>query len=115
MSKIGYSIGEVADFLDVEAHTIRFWVNELSSYISPQIGAGGRRYFSQDDVEFLKQVKQLTYHDGIKFSSIKKNGLNFKEKIVNTEKNTEDSAVKIELIEKIENEIEKMFAILNFV
>lgn len=70
-----YSIGQVAKMIGVESHTIRFWVNELEHYIQPEIGAGERRYFNNQQVATLKFVHELINKKGYTLSIIKKNGI----------------------------------------
>ena len=75
MSKEGHSIGEVAKILGVESHTVRFWSKELPQQISPKIGAGGRRYFTESDIERLRTIKELIHEKGYRLSMVKKNGV----------------------------------------
>jgi DNA-binding transcriptional MerR regulator len=74
MSKEGHSIGEVAKILGVESHTVRFWSKELPQQISPKIGAGGRRYFTESDIERLRTIKELIHEKGYRLSMVKKYG-----------------------------------------
>ncbi len=75
MAKQGYSIGEVASMIGVETHTVRFWSNELQALFSPKIGAGGRRYYTQEDITRFKKVKELVHEKGYRLGFIRKNGL----------------------------------------
>ena len=70
-----YSIGQVAKIIGVESHTVRFWTNELSQYIVPEIGAGDRRYFNEEHLEILKSVADLINNKGYTLSIVKKNGI----------------------------------------
>ena len=70
-----YSIGQVAKIIGVESHTVRFWTNELSHYIVPEIGAGDRRYFNEEHLEILKCVADLINNKGYTLSIVKKNGI----------------------------------------
>ena len=72
---VRYSIGQVAKMIGVESHTVRFWTNELEAYISPEIGAGDRRYFTQEHIDVLKSVNNLINNKGYTLSVIKKNGI----------------------------------------
>lgn len=103
MSKIGYSIGEVAQIVGVQAHTIRFWCEELSQYVSPQIGNGGRRYFTESDVNYFKEVHKMITEKGYRLSMIKKN-TNF-EKNASSDVNSKLILEKIILIENRINNI----------
>ena len=99
-----YSIGEVAKVVGVAPHTVRFWADELPSHIQPSIGKGGRRYFSQIDIDFLKKVEKMINHQGIRLSVIKKDGIT--QKTENFSFNTQEI---VNLIDKISQKIEKHF------
>ena len=53
-----YSIGEVADFLEVNTSLIRFWEKEFNQ-ISPKKKKSGIRKFSKPDVEILQVIYSL--------------------------------------------------------
>lgn len=78
-----YSIGDVAKIIGVESHTVRFWSTEMSERIRPTIGKGGRRYYTDSDVKFLGEIKDLIYNKGYTIGMLKK-GLPF-EKTQNSE------------------------------
>tara|TARA_Y100001935_G_C17290058_1_gene502753 strand:+ start:1709 stop:2038 length:330 start_codon:yes stop_codon:yes gene_type:complete len=53
-----YSIGEVADFLEVNTSLIRFWEKEFNQ-ISPKKKKSGIRKFTKPDVEILQVIYSL--------------------------------------------------------
>ena len=53
-----YSIGEVADFLEVNTSLIRFWEKEFNQ-ISPKKKKSGVRKFTKPDVEILQVIYSL--------------------------------------------------------
>ena len=57
------TITEVAEELDVPQHVLRFWEGKFPQ-ISPMKRGGGRRYYRPDEVELLKAIRALLYHDG---------------------------------------------------
>jgi len=65
-----FSIGKVAKFVGVEAHTIRFWQKQFP-HIKHHIGAGCRKYYDNESVEQFKEIKRLMYDKGIKLSGIR--------------------------------------------
>ena len=112
-----YSIGQVAKIIGVESHTVRFWTNELSQYIVPEIGAGERRYFNEEHLEILKSVAYLINNKGYTLSIVKKNGIKnsyeMGQRIGNSQANFDskfDSIVVIEKIEKIQGNIRKLIS-----
>ena len=56
------TIGEVAEQLDVPQHVLRFWESKFQQ-IMPEKHRG-RRYYRQDDVATLQQIKVLLYQEG---------------------------------------------------
>ena len=57
------TISEVAGWLDVPTHVLRFWESRFSQ-IKPVKRAGGRRYYRPDDVDLLRGIKTLLYEEG---------------------------------------------------
>ena len=53
-----YSIGEVADFLEVNTSLMRFWEKEFNQ-ISPKKKKSGIRKFTKPDVEILQVIYSL--------------------------------------------------------
>ncbi len=53
-----YSIGEVADFLEVNTSLIRFWEKEFNQII-PKKKKSGIRKFTKPDVEILQVIYSL--------------------------------------------------------
>ena len=60
-----YSIGEVADFLEVNTSLIRFWEKEFNQ-ISPKKKKSGIRKFTKPDVEILQVIYSLLKEKCIK-------------------------------------------------
>ncbi|TVQ25231.1 MAG: MerR family transcriptional regulator [Spirochaetaceae bacterium] len=55
-----YSIGEVCSILDVPAHTLRYWEQEID-ILRPQKNDGGRRSYNEADLQLLFRLKYLLY------------------------------------------------------
>ena len=54
----GYSIGEVGEHLDLEAHVLRYWESEFEE-LMPEKDAAGRRVYSDADVRTLQRIRHL--------------------------------------------------------
>lgn len=54
----GYSIGEVGEHLDLEAHVLRYWESEFDE-LMPKKDAAGRRVYSDADVRTLQRIRHL--------------------------------------------------------
>jgi DNA-binding transcriptional MerR regulator len=79
-----FSIGEVAEMLDVATSLIRFWESEFD-IIKPKKNRKGNRQFTRDDIENVKLIYHLVKEKGYTLQGAKdllKNGNDvLKEKI----------------------------------
>ena len=58
IEKLYYSIGEVAEILQVNTSLIRFWEKNFT-IIKPHKNKKGNRYFTKEDIENLKLIYHL--------------------------------------------------------
>ncbi|CTQ50294.1 MerR family transcriptional regulator [Jannaschia donghaensis] len=58
------TIREVADWLAVPTHVLRFWESKFDQ-IAPVKGAGGRRYYRPDDMKLLGGIKVMLHDQGL--------------------------------------------------
>ena len=58
------TISEVAEWLDVPTHVLRFWESRFSQ-IKPVKRAGGRRYYRPNDMKLIGGIKTLLHDDGL--------------------------------------------------
>lgn len=58
-----FTISEVSDLCDVKAYVLRYWEQEFSQ-LKPVKRQGNRRYYQQQDVLLVRQIKKLLYEDG---------------------------------------------------
>ncbi len=65
------TISEVASELDVPQHVLRFWESRFAQ-IKPVKRAGGRRYYRPEDVDLLRGIRSLLYHDGFTIKGVQK-------------------------------------------
>ncbi|WP_298261642.1 MerR family transcriptional regulator [uncultured Litoreibacter sp.] len=65
------TISEVADWLDVPAHVLRFWESKFTQ-IKPVKRAGGRRYYRPIDMELIGGIKKLLHDDGMTIRGVQK-------------------------------------------
>jgi len=63
MSKLYYTIGEVAAMLGENSSTLRFWEKEFQQLRPAKNGRGDRRY-TNDDIALLQRIQQLTRQSG---------------------------------------------------
>ncbi len=71
ITKLYYTIGEVAAMFDVNTSLIRFWEKEFEM-IEPKKNKKGNRLFTQKDVENLKVIYHLVKERGFTLAGAKK-------------------------------------------
>ena len=64
------TISEVAGWLELPTHVLRFWESKITQ-ISPIKRAGGRRYYRPRDMLLLGGIKFLLYEEGLTIRSLK--------------------------------------------
>ncbi len=65
------TISEVANWLDVPAHVLRFWESKFTQ-IKPVKRAGGRRYYRPADMRLIGGIKVLLHDDGLTIRGVQK-------------------------------------------
>ncbi|MCB9185981.1 MAG: MerR family transcriptional regulator [Flavobacteriales bacterium] len=71
ITKLYYSIGEVAAMFDVNTSLIRFWEKEFD-ILKPKKNKKGNRLFTQKDVDNLKVIYHLVKERGFTLDGAKK-------------------------------------------
>jgi DNA-binding transcriptional MerR regulator len=96
LTKLYYSIGEVADMFQVNASLIRFWEKEFS-LIQPKKSKKGNRMFTVKDIENFNKIYNLVKTNGYTLDGAKKA---LKDKSVSI--SSADSSEHDEIISKLE-------------
>ena len=65
------TISEVADWLGVPTHVLRFWESRFAQ-VKPVKRAGGRRYYRPADMALLGGIKKLLHDDGMTIRGVQK-------------------------------------------
>ena len=65
------TISEVAEWLGVPAHVLRFWESRFGQ-VKPVKRAGGRRYYRPSDMELLGGIRKLLHEDGLTIRGVQK-------------------------------------------
>jgi len=71
ITKLYYSIGEVAKIFDVNSSLIRFWESEFD-LLKPKKNKNGKRLFTQKDLSNLKIIYDLVKDKGHTLEGAKK-------------------------------------------
>ena len=100
MSKLYYSIGEVAEMFDVNTSLIRFWEKEFK-VIKPKKNKKGNRLFTQKDIDNLKKIYQLVKVQGYTLDGAKM-------ALKSTDNTLVDNQEVIKKLEQIKSELNKI-------
>ena len=71
VEKLYYTIGEVAEMLDVNTSLIRYWEKEFTN-VKPRKNRHGNRLFTAKDIEALKFIHHLVKEKGHTLEGAKK-------------------------------------------
>lgn len=71
VEKLYYSIGEVAEMLEVPVSTVRFWDNEFD-ILKPMKNKKGNRLFTPVDLKNLMIIHRLVKEEGMTLAGVKK-------------------------------------------
>ena len=92
IEKLYYSIGEVAEMLQVNTSLIRYWEKEFDA-LKPKKNSRGDRLFTKDDIEKIKVIHYLVREKGYTLDGAK----------VQLKSKYESERKKFLLIEKLKN------------
>lgn len=70
IEKLYYSIGEVAELLNVAPSLIRFWESEFDG-IKPKKNRKGNRQFTKDDIDNIRTIFHLVKEKGFTLQGAK--------------------------------------------
>ena len=62
-NKIYFTIGEASKLCDLKPHVLRYWETEFKA-LAPVKRKGNRRYYTQNDIHLILDIKTLLYRDG---------------------------------------------------
>ena len=96
LTKLYYSIGEVADMFDVNTSLIRFWEKEFS-ILKPKKNKKGNRLFTVKDIHNLDEIYDLVKNKGFTLDGAKR-----KLKQKSEGGDTEIPMMHLEVMEKLE-------------
>ncbi|WP_299612349.1 MerR family transcriptional regulator [uncultured Tateyamaria sp.] len=65
------TISEVAEWLGVQTHVLRFWESKFTQ-VKPVKRAGGRRYYRPTDMLLLGGIRKLLHDDGLTIKGVQK-------------------------------------------
>ena len=105
------TIGEVSELLQTPQHILRFWEDSFAQ-IKPLKRKGGRRLYSESDINLLRRIKVLLYDEGYSIKGVKKYLSKNKIDNIKTEgklKVSEEVSLKLKEIVDNLNKIKKLY------
>jgi|GEM_PF-5742243 len=78
--EILYTIGEVANLLNVNSSKIRFWLKKFPDYLTCTHTSGGQRRFRYEDLLRLRTILRLTVEEKLTLDGVQKRLLTEKTK-----------------------------------
>lgn len=118
LTKLYYTIGEVADMFSVNTSLIRFWEKEFN-LIQPKKSKKGNRMFTPKDIENFNKIYHLVKTNGYTLEGAKKalkskqTAIDSKESTNSNQQLTEALEVNDSLIQKLEEIKQKLIRLKN--
>lgn len=66
-----YRIGEAARLIGVKTYVLRFWEGEFDE-IEPIRTESGQRLYTEENLEFIREIKRLLYDEGLTIDGAKR-------------------------------------------
>lgn len=118
LTKLYYTIGEVADMFNVNTSLIRFWEKEFN-LIQPKKSKKGNRMFTPKDIENFNKIYHLVKTNGYTLEGAKKalkskqTAIDSKESTNSNQQLTEALEVNDSLVKKLEEIKQKLIRLKN--
>ena len=64
------TIGEVSKMMQTPQHILRFWEDSFPQ-LNPLKRKGGRRLYSESDINLLRRIKELLHDEGYSIKGVK--------------------------------------------
>ena len=104
MSETRYMISDMAKKVDVEAHVLRYWEEELDIGVSRT--ELGHRYYTEEDIRLFRKIKELKER-GLQLKAIKVLVPELKKKEAESLEKEDTAGEKIIVLEKKKSEKEQ--------
>ncbi|SHF00263.1 DNA-binding transcriptional regulator, MerR family [Mariniphaga anaerophila] len=97
IEKIFFTIGEVAEMVDVTPPTIRYWESSFDE-LSPKKSSKGTRLFSKEDIETVKFIHFLVKERGMTVKGVQ-------QKLKSNRQSTIENWEIVKRLQKIKDEL----------
>jgi DNA-binding transcriptional MerR regulator len=102
-TKVYYSIKEVRKLVDLRPSTLRYWEAQFEQ-LSPYKDEHGNRYYTEKDIELIKQIKFI--RDDLHITRIEA----IRAELKNSEKKTDVRQRATEILERVRTELAEIRA-----
>jgi DNA-binding transcriptional MerR regulator len=106
LTKLYYTIGEVADMFSVNTSLIRFWEKEFN-LIQPKKSKKGNRMFTPKDIENFNKIYHLVKTNGYTLEGAKK-ALKSKQTVTDSKESTNSNQQLTEALEVNDTLVQKL-------
>jgi DNA-binding transcriptional MerR regulator len=106
LTKLYYTIGEVADMFSVNTSLIRFWEKEFN-LIQPKKSKKGNRMFTPKDIENFNKIYHLVKTNGYTLEGAKK-ALKSKQTVTDSKESTNSNQQLTEALEVNDSLVQKL-------
>jgi DNA-binding transcriptional MerR regulator len=106
LTKLYYTIGEVADMFSVNTSLIRFWEKEFN-LIQPKKSKKGNRMFTPKDIENFNKIYHLVKTSGYTLDGAKK-ALKSKQTVTDSKESTNSNQQLTEALEVNDSLVQKL-------
>lgn len=90
-------IGEAAAIIGVPASTLRFWEKNFQQ-VKPMKNKKGDRFYTQKDLELLKEIHYLSHNKGLKLANVS----------ITVKRNNDGISPKTKLVQELRDFREKL-------
>ena len=92
-------IGEVAKWIGVKPHVLRYWESEFPS-LKPRKNPSGQRIYAKADIEAIVEIKNLLYNQRYTISGAKKMLARHEEEVLDSHSIESSFAQEVEYLKK---------------
>ncbi len=79
--KLFFKIGEIAEFVDIEQHVLRYWEEEFDA-LKPTKNRSGQRLYQRKDLDVVLEIQRLLYEEKYTIAGAKQRLKNSKKSTV---------------------------------
>jgi len=100
ITKLYYTISEVANMMEEEAHVLRYWESEFDT-LRPRKNRAGKRVYTKDDIDVVYRIRHLLRDEKFTIDGAK-------QMLKKEKKASKETSTSIEELKEIRSFFEKM-------